>query len=261
MNDLVLFAQLPNVKLAYYDFSAPSDDAPVVILIHGFASTARVNWIGTGWVKELQQAGYRVVALDNRGHGQSEKFYDAADYGPDIFAADVIGLMDYLDIQRADIVGFSMGARITSWLAYSAPERVRKAVFGGMGAHIYGGRGSYEAIAEGLETDTPDNLTDPGAIAFRKFADRTRSDRLALAACVRPARMKITPQIIGQITVPVLVVVGSDDDIGGSPLELADQMNNAKGVVLEGLDHMKSTGAAAFKQAVLEFLTQEDKSP
>ena len=94
-------------------------------------------------------------------------------------------------------------------------------------------------------------------MAFRKFADATRSDRLALAACIRPAREKITQDMVSNIQVETLVAVGSLDDIGGSPDELATMMPNAQAVVLEGLDHMKATGAESFKQAVIEFLDRQ----
>ena len=218
-----------------------------------------MNWIGTGWVKLLNDNGYRVVALDNRGHGASSKFYSPEDYGPDIFAADAFALLDYLNIDRCDVMGYSMGSRITCWMCYAQPQRIRRALFGGMGAHIYGGRGGYEAIAQALETDDPKTVTDAGAASFRRFADATGSDRLALAACIRPSKHRITPEIVASVQTPVLIVVGSADDIAGSPEELAAQMPNAEALVLPGLDHMKATGAAEYKTGAIEFLTRGDR--
>jgi pimeloyl-ACP methyl ester carboxylesterase len=246
-------AQLGRADIAYLDF--PGTDADkTILLIHGFASSAQVNWVGTGWTKRLNEAGYRVIAIDNRGHGKSSKFYSAEDYGPDIFAADALALLDYLKIGQCDVMGYSMGARITCWICHQAPHRVRRAIYGGMGSRIFGGSGGHELIAAGLETDAPETITDPTARAFRKFADATRSDRLALAACIRPAREKITEAMVSAISVPTLVAVGSDDDIGGSAEHLAQMMPNAEAFVMDGLDHMKATGAESYKQAALEFL-------
>jgi len=254
-------AILDGVEIAYFDMD-PSPDAEkgsepqkTIILIHGFASSASVNWIGTGWAKLLNDNGYRVIALDNRGHGNSQKFYTPEDYGPDIFARDVFALLDYLNVQTCDVMGYSMGARITCWMCHAAPTRVNRAIFGGLGAHIFGGRGGYDEIAAGLETDDITTITDKGALSFRKFADATGSDRLALAACIRQSKRKITPEMVANIHTPVLVAVGSEDTIGGSAVSLAEAMPNARAAVLEGLDHMKATGATAYKKSALEFLT------
>ena len=247
-------AKLSNADIAYIDLPGHGQDK-TILLIHGFASSALVNWVGTGWSKLLNEAGYRVVAIDNRGHGKSSKFYSPEDYGPDIFAADALELLDYLDIQSCDVMGYSMGARITSWISHQAPERVNRAVYGGMGSNIFGGRGGYEAIAQALETDQPETILDLGALAFRKFADATRSDRMALAACIRPSKHNITPEMVRQITVPTLVAVGSEDDVGGSAQDLADMMPAGEAFVIEGLDHMKATGAESYKSATLSFLS------
>ncbi len=249
----IQIAKLRQADIAYYDFSGSAGDK-TILLIHGFASSAQVNWIGTGWVKLLTGSGYRVIAIDNRGHGKSSKFYSPRDYGPDIFAADALALLDHLDIAASDVMGYSMGARITAWLSHSAPQRVTKAIYGGMGSHIFGGRGGYHLIAEALETEDPNSITDPGALAFRKFADATRSDRMALAACIRPSKHNITPEIVRSIQVPTLIAVGSEDDIGGSPQQLANMMPSARAHTIEGLDHMKATGAESYKAAVMAFL-------
>ena len=253
-----IIAKLNGVEIAYYDLPALGEEIGTILLIHGFASNGRVNWISTGWTKLLNDAGYRTIVIDNRGHGASTKFYSAQDYGPDIFARDGFDLLDYLNIPGCHILGFSMGARIACWMAYQSPDRVSSAVFGGMGSHIFGGRGGYEKIAKGLETEEPDLLTDPGAIGFRRFADRTNSDRLALAACIRPSKHRITHEIVSSIKLPVLVAVGSEDEVGGSAVELVEMMLNAEAFVMEGLDHMKSSGALVFKKKVLEFLNGQN---
>ena len=216
------------LEMAFLDLPPVAENTGTILLIHGFASTARVNWVNTGWTDALRGAGYRCIAIDNRGHGQSQKFYEPTDYGPDIFAADALSLLDHLGVQRCDVMGYSMGARISSWIAAHHADRVHRVVFGGMGEHIFGGRGGYEAIAEGLEADDPSAIPAGNARDFRIFADRTGSDRLALAACIRPSRQKVTPDMIASIVAPVLVAVGSEDDVGGKPEPVAAMMENGR---------------------------------
>ncbi|MGI9357225.1 MAG: alpha/beta fold hydrolase [Rhizobiaceae bacterium] len=247
-------AHLDGAGIAYFDVASEAPDGRVILLIHGFASTAKVNWIDTGWADTLMEAGYRVVAMDNRGHGESSKFYSPEDYGPDIFAADALKLLDHLGVERPDIMGYSMGARITSYICHLEPERVRRAVLGGMGINIFGNPGGYDPVAEALESDDPDTVVDLRGKSFRQFADRVGADRLALAACLRTSQVKITQQIIESIETPVLVAVGTEDGIAGSPHDLAAMMPNAEGFDIKGLDHMKATGAATYKAKALEFL-------
>ncbi len=253
-----IIADLGRLSMAYH-VSEPSDDvrrddADPLLLIHGFASNSRVNWISTSWVKTLNDAGYTTIAIDNRGHGDSQKFYFADDYGPDIFADDAVALLDHLGIDRCGVIGYSMGARITAWLCHAHPASVSCAVFGGMGARMIAQGSNHEVMAHALETDDPDSITDKGGITFRRFAERTGSDRFALAACIRPSRQRITADTVASITTPILVAVGTDDEVGGSANELAALMPNAEAYDMPGLDHMKATGADVFKARTLEFL-------
>ncbi|MEC9343628.1 MAG: alpha/beta fold hydrolase, partial [Pseudomonadota bacterium] len=101
------------LELAYLD---EGEGRETVLLVHGFASTRTVNWVNTGWVRALREAGYRVVAFDNRGHGESTKFHDSADYSLERMAGDAMALLDHLGIDRTHVVGYSMGARIAATL-------------------------------------------------------------------------------------------------------------------------------------------------
>src|SRR6185295_17382261 len=101
------------VEIAYLD----EGEGEPIVLVHGFASTRSVNWVYPTWVSELRKDGRRVIALDNRGHGESSKLYDPAHYSIAAMASDVVALMDHLEIPRADIMGYSLGARMAAWLA------------------------------------------------------------------------------------------------------------------------------------------------
>ena len=102
------------------------------------------------------------------------------------------------NIERADVMGYSMGARITAFLAHGHPERVRSAILGGLGMHLVDGVGLPESIAEALEAPSLADVTDPQGRTFRAFADQTKSDRRALAACIRGSRQVMSREQAAQ---------------------------------------------------------------
>ncbi|MCV6546244.1 MAG: alpha/beta hydrolase [Cohaesibacter sp.] len=240
-------------KIAYFD----EGQGVPVLLIHGFASSKLVNWVHPGWVKCLTEAGYRVVALDNRGHGDSAKLYDPALYSSPIMAEDAKNLLDHLGIDQAYVMGYSMGARISAFLSLSYPERVKRVVFGGLGGGMIHGTGDPNPIISALEADDPASIKHVTGKAFRTFADQTGSDRLALAACMKSARQKITVEELSQLATPALVAVGTRDVISGKASELADILPHGEAVDIPGRDHMVAVGDKVYKQAVLEFFARD----
>jgi pimeloyl-ACP methyl ester carboxylesterase len=241
-----------DVEIAYLD----QGEGEPIVLVHGFASNKEVNWVLPGWVATLTGAGRRVLALDNRGHGASSKLYDPAAYHMDLMAADVRALLDHLGLARADVMGYSMGARIAAVLALAEPQRVRSAIFGGLGIHLVEAGGIPEAVANGLDAPTLAEVTDPTAQQFRAFAEQTRSDLRALAACLRGSRQSLSRADVGRIAVPVLVAVGSRDLIAGSPQDLAAIVPGAQALLIPGRDHMLAVGDKVFKTGVLQFLQE-----
>lgn len=234
--------------------SASSGKLPV-LLIHGFASHLNMNWVSPGWIRTLTEAGYRVIAFDNRGHGQSEKLYGVEDYGAPIMAEDARRLLDHLQLPKVHVMGYSMGARISAFLLLNHPERIVSAIFGGLGVNMVRGMASRgDNIADALEAPSLDVVTDPGGRVFRQFAEQTKSDLRALAACMRSARAPITVEALSHVKCPVLVAVGTGDDVAGSGAELAAVIPGAQAFDIPGRDHMKAVGDAAFKNAALSFL-------
>jgi len=242
------------VEIAFID-EGPEGGDPV-LLIHGFASNVATNWVGPGWVEVLTAAGYRVVAYDNRGHGKSAKLYATEDYGAPVMAEDARRLLDHLKIERADVLGYSMGARIAAFLALAHPGRVRSLVFGGLGLNMVRGVAGTGPVARALEAESIDDVTNPTARTFRAFAEQTGSDLKALAACIRSSRAPITAEDLARIQCPVLVAVGSADVIGGSPAALAELIPGARAFEIADRDHMKAVGDRTFKEAVLSFLKE-----
>jgi pimeloyl-ACP methyl ester carboxylesterase len=240
------------VEIAYLD----EGEGDPILLVHGFASTKNVNWVYPTWVSELKKNGRRVIAFDNRGHGDSAKLYDSAAYDIGTMAGDIGALMDHLNIERADIMGYSLGARMTAVLAQSQPERLRSAIFGGIGVGLIDGGGPGENVATALEAPSLEDVTDPVGRTFRAFADQTRSDRLALAACLRGSRRLMTRDEAAGIAVPVLIAVGTTDEIAGSAAALGKIIPGAEVLDIPNRDHMRAVGDKVYKTGVLEFLSR-----
>jgi pimeloyl-ACP methyl ester carboxylesterase len=250
------FFSSDGVRIAFIDVPASKGPGDPVLLIHGFASTHAVNWVNTLWTKTLAGAGYRVIALDNRGHGQSDKLYDPAAYHSSMMAEDARRLLDHLGLARADVMGYSMGARIAAFLALQQPDRVRSVMLGGIGIKLVEGVGLPTSIADAMEAPSVDAVTDPMARGFRSFAEQTKSDLRALAACIRGSRQVLSREEVGRIEAPALVSVGTTDQIAGSPRDLAALMPNARALDIPGRDHNLAVGDKTHKEGVLAFLAE-----
>ena len=245
------------VRLAYEREAGGSP----VLLVHGFGSSRGQNWKSTGWYSTLAEAGFAVVAMDCRGHGESDKPHDPAFYGHDRMARDAMLVLDACGIGTVALCGYSMGGFIALRLTAAHPERVRKLALAGVGAHyLHGPRisdpDSRDLLAEALEMDDPSGLTDKRARMFRAFADQPGKDRLALAACMRAMSPRLSSETLARITQPVLVVCGEKDDIAGAPEPLAAQFPHGQGVSVAGRDHMSAVGERKTRAAVAEFFTR-----
>jgi pimeloyl-ACP methyl ester carboxylesterase len=240
------------VEIAYLD----EGEGEPILLVHGFASTKNVNWVYPTWVSELRKSGRRVIALDNRGHGESAKLYDAAKYSIPQMAGDVIALMDHLSIPQADIMGYSLGGRMTAWLGLTQPERLRSAILGGIGMAMIDGGGPGENVAAALEAPSLEDVSDPVGRTFRAFADQTRSDRRALAACLRGSRGLMSRKEVAGIKVPVLIAVGTTDEVSGSAKGLGELIPGAEVLDIPNRDHMRAVGDKVYKTGVADFLSR-----
>ncbi len=239
--------------LSFID-TGPEGAGESVLLVHGFASSFRVNWVAPSWTTTLADAGYRVVAFDHRGHGSSTRSLDASVYAPERMAADAVALLDHLDIPRAHFMGYSMGARVCAFAALAAPARAATLVLGGLGIGLVEGVGDWDPIAEALLAPDASALPPGRPKTFRTFADQTRSDRQALAACISTSRTLLSVEDVARISQPTLIAVGTRDDIAGSPQALAALMPDAETLSIENRDHMLAVGDRAFKARVLDFL-------
>jgi pimeloyl-ACP methyl ester carboxylesterase len=238
------------VRIAYEDVGS----GRAIVLVHGFAADRRRNWKDVGWFDELAGAGRRVVALDCRGHGESDKPHDPSAYSGERMSGDVVHLMDHLGIERGDLMGYSMGGRIAAVLLARHAHRFEKAVLGGVGGGMVGERRGAEAIARALEASDAAAIKDPTGQAFRAFAEQAGNDLRALAACMRGLRHAVDAGDIEKIHVPVLIVAGEQDTIVGDPQRLASLITGARLVTIPGRDHLTAVGDRRYKEAVLQFL-------
>lgn len=246
---------MPHFTSEGYDIAYESyGEGPLILAIHGFASNGQVNWLNTGWVETLTDAGYRVATIDNRGHGASEKIYDTAAYPSDEMAKDAINLIDHLGTGPAALLGYSMGARISAFACLRSQGQVACAIFGGLGSTMITGLPGSSEIAEAMRAATLDDVEHPRGRQFRLFAEHTGSDLEALANCMESSRQRITEEDVAKIDVPVLVAVGELDEEGGDPMVLASHIPQGQGYVIPKRDHMRATGDKRFKEAALEFL-------
>lgn len=247
---------LNGVSIAYDDIAPQGPAQRTVLLLHGFASNRNEGWKRTGWYGAFERRGIRTVALDQRGHGESMKSHDPADYGREKMAADALALMDHLGVERFDVLGYSMGTRTAMQLALDAPGRVANLMLGGIGGKLFDPRpaGSVEAMAKAMSAEDPETITPEMLKSFRQFADEQGEDRLALAACSAADSAPLERDDLATLSMPVLVVAGQRDDLAGDPEALARVFPRGKGATLPGCDHFSAIPHALLKATVFDFL-------
>jgi pimeloyl-ACP methyl ester carboxylesterase len=224
-----------------------------VLLIHGFGSDTAKCWQSTGWIDLLKGAGRRVIAFDLRGHGQSGKLYDRSGYSAQIIAQDAADLLEYLSIERADVLGYSMGALIAAFLAVFHPSKVRSVVFGGLGTSLKDGIGetwdkvirTFYSSGRRAVSDLEERYT---------FFSKANRDIEALAACMYVMRETLSPRQISTLQAPVLVAMGEKDEFGGSARGLASLLPTSDVLIIPDVDHIGTIASTLFQRGVVQFL-------
>ncbi len=241
-----------------------------VVLVHGFIATGQLNWAGPGVVKALAKD-YRVIVLDNRGHGKSDKPHDPKKYGAEM-AEDVVRLLDHLKIDKAHIVGYSMGGLITQKLLEKHPERCRTAVIAGAGWLRPGDEDQlrfFELLGDSLESGkglgpllialTPIGAAKPSEEQIKQTNTFVMAfnDPKALAAAVRGFKdLAVPEEKLKANKVPALALVGSKDPLKTSTDALKERMANLKVVVIDDGDHISTLAKAEFVEALRKFLAE-----
>lgn len=244
--------QSAGIALAFDDIG--SRQSRPVVLVHGFASNRHENWKRLGWYGAFERKGYRCVALDCRGHGESAKPHEPAAYTREAMAGDIIALTDHLGLGRTALMGYSMGARLALTAALAYPGRFDHLVLGGVGGRLFEPGHDPAPMAAAMTADDPESISGPLLRSFRHFADEQGEDRLALAACAQGGSADFERDGLTGLTMPVLVVAGARDTLAGDPDALAEAVPGARAVALPGCDHFSAIPHASFKASVFDFL-------
>jgi pimeloyl-ACP methyl ester carboxylesterase len=250
------FTTPDGVDLAYDDITPAAGAERTLVLAHGFTSNRGEGWRRTGWYGAFERRGMRVIALDQRGHGESAKLYDPGAYTRAKLAADLRALMDHLGVERADLFGYSMGTRTVLQAAIDHPERVSNLILGGIGGKLLEPREAVEGnpMAEAMLAADPEAISQPMLKSFRQFADEQGEDRQALAAFLQAENPPLDVEAMRGLPMPVLVVAGQRDAGAGDPEELARIFPQGHAVSVPGCDHFSAIPHALTKAAVFDFL-------
>ena len=229
-----------------------------VVLIHGYSGTAEGNWFSNG-VAEALAKNHRVVAIDCRGHGKSEKPHEAAKYGPQM-AKDVIEMMDHLKIAKAHVHGYSMGGAIVTQLLALAPDRFITASYGGSGVPE-----TEQTYKDQVPADAPG--PDPQeAEASAKLKTSPDRDAEALAAVTQyPWKPEQRGKIdLTKIKIPVLAINGEFDRPNAKTHRMKRELKNFTAVVLPGKSHLTAIMAGYIPQlyidTLVKFINENDRS-
>lgn len=238
-----------------------------IVLVHGFTASIDANWVQPGVVAALAES-FKVIALDARGHGKSDKPHDPAAYGEKM-AHDVVRLLDHLGVEKAHVVGYSMGGFITLKLVTLHPERFHSAVLGGAGWNPPGASAAIPGLAESLESGngigplmealTPAGRPKPSPeqIAMVNQMLLATNDPLALAAVIRGmGGLGVTESELRAIEVPILAVVGEVDPLRAGVDALDAVLPATEVVVLTGKDHMSAVADPGLPSAVRDFVVK-----
>ena len=262
------------VRIRYLD----QGSGQPIVLIHGYTSNVERSWMDTGVFANLVKD-YRVIALDCRGHGKSDKPRDPRAYGGEM-GQDVVRLLDFLKIARAHIVGYSMGGNITAQLLTTNPDRFITATLGGASGRreAWGAQSEQAAEEEAVELENgipfrslilriaPIDEPKPTdeAIRQRSQAMVAVNDTAALAAFMRGRHAQlVTDAQMAAVQVPTLGIVGGADPNLTGMNSLKTIWPGLKVIIIEGATHAGVRGAQRrpeFVNAIREFITDHTQT-
>jgi pimeloyl-ACP methyl ester carboxylesterase len=245
-----------NVNGVAINYVVEGTGAPI-LLIHGFASSLHGNWRVPGVIDAIVAAGRQVIAIDCRGHGRSGKPHDSNAYAGTAMADDAIAVLDHLGITNADLAGYSMGGFLAASLLVNHPKRWRSVIISGMGEVLLQGNlpsAQFDSIAAAMEAPDAASIKDPRGRAFRQFAQASGNDLGALAAMHKTKRAGFDPAKLAAVAIPVLVLIGKDDN-PQSAKNLAAAIPGAQFVEVPG-DHLGAVSTPEFRQAIVNWLVR-----
>lgn len=251
--DPVLVMSDDGFRIATYSWGDDAD--PTALLVHGFASSTRDNWVNTGWVRDLLRAGYRVLAVDQRGHGASDKPHESRDYGLRAMARDVEAVLDTYLIDTAVYVGYSLGARVGWEVALDLTDRLERVILGGVPDGIPLSRLDIDQARAYLTEGVP--VTDRVTQNYIQLVERVPgNDPLALVAIAEGMRASgvSDPDPDNAPAQPILFATGSLDAVIDGSKALAAACPAGRFFEIPGRHHFNAPGSRDFRREGLAFL-------
>jgi pimeloyl-ACP methyl ester carboxylesterase len=235
------------VRLAWHELG----EGRPVVLIHGYISSADMNWIRFGHAAKVAARGFRVIMPDLRAHGASDAPHDPALYPPDVLTDDGFALIEHLGLSDYDLGGYSLGARTVSRMM-ARGAKPRRVILSGMGLdgllHTSRRAGHFRHVLSNLGTFK--SGTPEGNV--QAFLKSTKSDPVALLQVLNT--FTDTPaHVIRAIDIPTLVLSGEEDDDNGSASALAEALPKGQLKLVPG-GHMSAVVKPELGQALADFL-------
>jgi pimeloyl-ACP methyl ester carboxylesterase len=246
------------VKIHYETFG----EGKPLVLVHGLYGSIQEDWVKTGIVSGIG-SGRQLIALDHRGHGESDKPKNLEDYRVEKMGQDVVNLMDHLGVQKADLLGYSMGAFISNWVLINHQDRLNSVILSGTGGNLKANDpATARSLYDALMAEDPTTVTDPIGKLVRDAFDQAgvdRNTREALAACTLqflPLEQHYEASDFVNVKIPVMIINGEQDTVTGGVEELVAAIPGVKFVTVPGGDHLSVRSLPAYQQEVLAFLKQ-----
>jgi pimeloyl-ACP methyl ester carboxylesterase len=245
------------VTIATYEAGDP--EGPPVLAVHGFASSGLLNWGATGWLRDLGRSGFRVIAIDQRGHGASGKPHDPASYTMDSLVGDVLQVLDTYMLDEVAFVGYSLGARVGWQSALQLPSRISRAVLGGIPHGDPLSRFRLDEARAFISDGAP--VTDRLTATYLNMAGGiVGNDLSALVSLVEGMRGGVQPDAAAPPAHPVLFATGSEDPVIAGSRALAAACPASEFLEIPGRDHFNAPTSRVFRDAAIAFLTEPGRS-
>ncbi len=253
----------PQLSIQTYEPAADAGLRPV-LLLHGFASSSKLNWSDTGWLSALDGAGRRVITVDLPGHGGSAAPDDLDSYTPSRIRADILQLVSDLGVRPLhdddatsglDVIGYSLGSRLAWEFGATQSELVHRLVLGGAGGLDPLAAFDLPAAQQYLADGTP--IEDASTAALLKMAQLLPSNNLfSLLSLIQAAKMEPFDPAEAVPKMPMLLIAGDKDERAATMGELAALSDRSEQLLLPGRNHTNAITSRAFKNSAIEFLSR-----
>lgn len=231
-----------------------------VILVHGIAVSFKYNFSNFSWVDKLTDNNMRVVGLDLRAHGLSDKPLDPSSYGTHNLTSDILAVMDELKIKRASIIGYSLGSALTLHLIHSHPDRFSRAVLVATGDSLFGLTSSSALKQSSIDlflaisSDTYPHHLPEHIAAYWNFVNQSGANRQALLALLKGDTQHLSIEDISSIDTPTMIISGGKDLVLGQGVKLAEKLPESVYLEFKEADHFSLAAITDVKNAIVDFL-------